>query len=363
MNSRNKSTVFLIASIASSGLASAMPYFHTDFDEATLGDITGLAIDTPAAGAGAANDGSGTVALNTANQTLDITAMDANMWTARDGAPIAWVTVPTVALGETWFVQTQLTHTDSPGGDNSTYDQAGIIFYSGTAGSNPGSENTGTDQSLFAGINDWNAWTHTIQGFADNDPHSGDNGVAAGGEGGEASFEYRVEITEDGDFDIYNFFYRENPSDDWTQYGPTDLAQDFDNTAVGMFQKTHNNNLGVTTAFDYFTVDVIASLTGDDSDGDGIDDGWELARTAEPGNLTDLNGLKTGPGPGADTGDFDGDGLTDLEEYDLAVTNATYPAIDPTLADTDDDGRDDGDEVNGVGAPATDPTNRDSDGD
>ncbi|MEN8848557.1 MAG: hypothetical protein ABF377_10845 [Akkermansiaceae bacterium] len=363
MNSRNKSTVCLIASIASSGLASAVPYFHTDFDEATLGDITGLTIDAPAAGAGNANDGSGTVVLNTTNQTLDITAMGANMWTARDGAPIAWVTAPTVALGQTWFVEMQLTHTDSPGGDNSTYDQAGIIFYSGTAGSNPGSENTGTDQSLFAGINDWNAWTHTIQGFADNDPHSGDNGVAAGGEGGEATFEYRVEITEDGDFDIYNFFYRENPGDAWAQYGPIDLAQDFDNTAVGMFQKTHNNNLGVTTVFDYFTVDVIATVSGDDTDGDGIDDGWELAKTAEPGNLTDLNGLLTGPGPGADTGDFDGDGLTDLEEYDLAVTNATYPAIDPTLADTDDDGRDDGDEVNGVGAPATDPTNRDSDGD
>lgn len=364
MKTLNKSTICLIAS---SGLASAVPYFHTDFNEATLGDITGLTIDAPVAGAGNANDGSGTVVLNNANQTLDITAMDANMWTTRDGAPIAWVTAPTVAVGETWFVQTQLTHTDSPGGDATGYDQAGITFYSGTAGSNPGSENTGIDQSLMAGINDWNAWTHTVQGFADNNPHSGDNGVPAGGAGGDATFEYRVEITEDGAFDIYNFFYREDPADDWTQYGPIDLAQDFDNTAVGIWVKTHNNNFGVTTAFDYFTVDIVAGLSGEDSDGDGLDDGWEIAKTAEPGNLTDLNGLLDGPGPGSDTGDFDGDGLTDLEEYNLAVTSATYPAIDPTLADTDADGRDDGGEVNGVVGPstipATDPTNPDSDGD
>ena len=80
--------------------------FHTDFDEANIGDITGLNIDMPALAAGQGNDGSGTVVLNATNETLDITSMDANMWGSRDGAPIAWVLAPLVAVGVTWYAQT-----------------------------------------------------------------------------------------------------------------------------------------------------------------------------------------------------------------------------------------------------------------
>ena len=363
MKSLNKSTVCLVASIVSSGFASAVPYFHTDFDELALDDITGLNIDTPNTDIGTAN--SGTVTLDTVSQMLDLEANGANLWSAREGAPIAWVAAPAVAFGETWFVQTQISHEDSPGGDSSGYDQVGVTFYSGTLGANPGSENTGTHQSLFLGINDWNAWTHAIQGFGDNDPNSGTTGVPASL--ADDTFEYRVEITEKGTSDLYNFFYREDPADDWTQLGDPDLEQDFDNTAVGLVMKSHNSNSTASTEFGYLTIDVITGLIGEDSDADGLDDGWEISKTAEPGNLTDLNGLKAGSGPGSDTGDFDGDGLTDLEEYDLAVTNAIFPTIDPTLPDTDGDGRDDGDEVNGVSGPstipATNPTNPDSDGD
>ena len=365
-----KTIVFLTASVGAAGIATAQ-HFHSDFDEASLGDITGLNIDTP--NTDLLTLDSGTVTLNTVNQTLDLASNAANLWTNREGAPFAWVASPVVEEGETWYVQTQLTHTDSPGGagTNSGWDQAGIFFYSGTPGNNPGSENTGTDQSLFAGINDWNAWTHTTQGFADNNPHSGDNGVPAGGAGGVATFEYRVEVTEGGDFDTYNFFFREDPGDAWTQYGPVDLLQDFDNTAVGVYTKSHNSNSTAATEFHYLTVDVIDPTTGEDTDADSLDDGWELAQTAtegDPGgNLTDLDGTLTGPGPGAGSGDFDGDGLTDLEEYELAIVNGTFPTLDPTLADTDDDGRNDGDEVNGVAAPVaippTNPTVADTDGD
>ncbi|MCH2063779.1 MAG: thrombospondin type 3 repeat-containing protein, partial [Roseibacillus sp.] len=75
-----------------------------------------------------------------------------------------------------------------------------------------------------------------------------------------------------------------------------------------------------------------------DTDGDSIPDGYE--EQYFPGDLTQL-------GPG----DFDDDGLTDLEEYE-AGTN-------PTEADSDDDGVDDADEV----ANGTDPGNPDSDDD
>ncbi|MDB4669849.1 hypothetical protein OAF33_02270, partial [bacterium] len=357
MKNLNKIGVCLIAS---SGLASAVPYFHTDFSEATLGDITELNIDTPNTDLGTAD--SGTVTLDTVNQTLDLASNGANLWTSREGAPIAWVAAPTVALGETWFVQAQITHTNGSG-VNSTWDQSGMTFYSGTPGANPGSENIGAiHQSLFYGVNNWNAWQHKIQGLADNNPN-----IAVEANTEDDTFEYRVEVTENGTSDFYNFFYREDPADDWTQLGDPDLEQDFDNTTVGLFMKCHNNNSTASTEFGYLTIDVIAGLSGEDSDADGLDDGWEIAKTAAPGNLIDLNGLKAGPGLGSDTGDFDGDGLTDLEEYDLAVTNATFPAIDPTLSDTDGDGRDDGDEVNGVvgppAIPATDPTNPDTDGD
>jgi hypothetical protein len=82
-----------------------------------------------------------------------------------------------------------------------------------------------------------------------------------------------------------------------------------------------------------------------DTDADGMPDSFELAHTTPPSN-TSLN----------PEDDAEGDGLTNLEEY-LAGTN-------PTLADSDGDTLDDGDEVAGAGArPATDPTESDTDGD
>ena len=244
-------SILLSALVFGVGTASGVTItFHSDFDEASLGAITGLNVDTPNTNLGT-ND-SGTVTLDTGSQRLDLASRAANLWTAREGAPIAWVSAPVVSLGQTWFVQTQLTHTDSPGGVGSGYDQSGITFYSGTAGNNPGSENSGTHQSLFVGISDWNQWHHRVQGFADNNPN-----VSVAASAADDTFEYRVEITEDGVLDLYNFFYREDPSDAWTAFGPTDLAQDFDNSSVGLFMKSHNTNTTAATEFDYLTVGVI----------------------------------------------------------------------------------------------------------
>ena len=122
----------LLSLVFTARLASAIPYFHSDFDEANLGAITGLNFDTPNTSLGTGN--SGTVSLDTGNQTLDLAANGANTWTAREGAPIAWVAAPAVAPGEKWFVQTQVTHTNSPAGQTAGYDQSGITFYSGNAG-------------------------------------------------------------------------------------------------------------------------------------------------------------------------------------------------------------------------------------
>ena len=102
----------------------------------------------------------------------------------------------------------------------------------------------------------------------------------------------------------------------------------------------------------------IVPLPGD-ADSDGLADTWEQEKA---GNLTDLNGLKTGPGPGAGTGNFDADTLTDAQEY--ALSQVTFPALNPKRADTDADGLEDGSEITPT-APrvATNPTVADTDGD
>jgi len=76
-----------------------------------------------------------------------------------------------------------------------------------------------------------------------------------------------------------------------------------------------------------------------DTDDDGLPDWWE---THWFGNVTNQ----------ASDGDFDADGLLNLQEYQLQTK--------PTNDDSDADGLDDGDEVNTYGS---DPLNSDSDGD
>jgi len=93
-----------------------------------------------------------------------------------------------------------------------------------------------------------------------------------------------------------------------------------------------------STVFDFIVID---------SDGDGFPDDYEQQYS---GSITGLNREDDLENGGA------GDGLTNWEEYQLGT--------DPTEADTDGDGLDDGPEVDGAGLrPPTDPTNDDTDGD
>lgn len=106
------------------------------------------------------------------------------------------------------------------------------------------------------------------------------------------------------------------------------------------------------------------SASTEDADGDGIYDGMERrlsAANGQPADTNNLNGNLVGPGPGANTGDFDGDGCPDLLEVNVIGT-------DPFDSDSDDDGLLDGVESNtgtwvSASNTGTNPLDNDSDDD
>ena len=136
-------------------------------------------------------------------------------------------------------------------------------------------------------------------------------------------------VPESGNFtltgvtDIYAGFFTSGS-------GSGIIAIDANNSGSGSSQTDHDNSpsppsaagdpvggfshasLGRTYAFEIS----VAPLALADSDGDGIDDEWEIANF---GDLTSSDG----------TGDRDSDGLTDAQEYDKNT--------DPNNADSDDD--------------------------
>ncbi|YCM43699.1 hypothetical protein V2O64_20550 [Verrucomicrobiaceae bacterium 227] len=96
-----------------------------------------------------------------------------------------------------------------------------------------------------------------------------------------------------------------------------------------------------------------------DEDADNLKDAWEMTWA---GNLTDLSAALGDE-------DFDQDGLTNLDEYQVSIGtfnggNTAYPNIDPTNKDTDNDSLDDGEEIIPTGdRPQTNPTSVDTDSD
>jgi gliding motility-associated-like protein len=83
----------------------------------------------------------------------------------------------------------------------------------------------------------------------------------------------------------------------------------------------------------------------DDTDADGINDGDEVDGNSDPLNSCD-------PNPGLPTDDCDNDGLTnEAEDLGLDGLASTGDETNPADADTDDDGLNDGTEVNGGSNP------------
>lgn len=125
-----------------------------------------------------------------------------------------------------------------------------------------------------------------------------------------------------------------------------------DNSTDGQEFSIRVQGTGSDSAERAFTLTIIK-----DDDADNLIDDWEL-RWAN--DLTVLSGL---------SGNADSDSLTDLEEFELSqgispLVPGAFPDINPTSADSDDDGLDDDDELFPTGLrPVTDPGNPDTDDD
>lgn len=95
-----------------------------------------------------------------------------------------------------------------------------------------------------------------------------------------------------------------------------------------------------------------------DTDGDGLPDWWEVKYGLDPNDNGTVGESVLGAkdGPNGALGDLDNDGRTNLQEYQ---NNNGKWSTDPTVADTDGDGADDGQEF----AAGSNPSVTDTDGD
>ncbi|NQU21727.1 MAG: hypothetical protein HQ567_10620, partial [Candidatus Nealsonbacteria bacterium] len=213
----------------------------TDFDGDTLDP--NVSLDVPDALLG-------DITLDTDNDELDFDAFGGtDMWFVRNNAPIAWTSPPTVSNGQTWSIETEVRL-------NSIVENgqvAGITFYGGPDGAKP---------DFGFGLDNWNPATRMVklQGLGDNIP---DSHVAWEG----SSAFLRVEVTENGDTDTYNFLYKADVADNWTRLlgAGLDFQSDFDNSRAGLFYKTNGAKEGA--AFTYLNAP--AELLPEDLTWDG----------------------------------------------------------------------------------------------
>jgi len=225
--------------LACAPLASAT--IMTSFTEDSL--PVGLNLDIP-------NPGLASITLDTANDELDIdTTGNTDMWTARNNAPFAWTASPTVNMGETWYVETEVRLN---GTANAGQRVAGIVFYANADG--VGGSNGGVDFSY--GINDWNDRGVELQGLGGT--QVGDSGlgnITSVGDIGDVSTAFlRMEIMENGASDQYTAFYKVNAGDEWTQLAQFNSSQD--NARTALFLKTGNSITadGQSVSFTYLEV-------------------------------------------------------------------------------------------------------------
>ncbi|HWB04327.1 MAG TPA: lamin tail domain-containing protein [Verrucomicrobiales bacterium] len=201
----------------------------TSFEEASLPAAILLDVPTPALGF---------VTFDAVNDELDFGANgNTDLWGARNNAAIAWTAIPGgLTNGSVWTVETEVRL-------NSVVESqqvAGLTFYGGPDGSRP---------DITFGLDNWDPAARAVrmQGLGDNDPNVGILTTAA-------KVILRVSIQENGATDTYNFFFKVNPGDNWTQLGgvATNYQTSFANSRVGLTYKTGAAKSG--SAFTYLNV-------------------------------------------------------------------------------------------------------------
>ncbi|MGL4407175.1 MAG: PEP-CTERM sorting domain-containing protein [Zoogloea sp.] len=237
---RKTAAVALFASIGLGAANAAYASLYTDFSSTTLDP--NLHLDIP-------NASIANISLNASTGTLNFNATSAgdNLWTTRSNAPFAWTDRPTVALGQTWYTETQVS---AP--TNSSGVIAGITFYGGPDGA--GGSNQG--QEFTFALDHWDFATATVyvQGLGDNHPGNSSNLTGGTLSSINPAVFLRTEITENGASDLYTFMYKLNAADNWTTFGSLSTAAD--NSRAAIFLKTAS---GGSASFDYFSVGVMGN--------------------------------------------------------------------------------------------------------
>ena len=177
----------------------------------------------------------GNIVFDPANDELDFTASgNTDMWTTRNNAAIAWTAIPEgLTPGTTWVVETEVRL------NNATQNNqvAGLTFYGGPDGARP---------DITFGLDNWDPAARAVrlQGLGDNVPNAAVTTTAT-------RVILRVEVTEGGATDTYNFFFREAAADPWTQIpgAAVDYRSSFANSRVGLTYKTAAAKAGASFGF------------------------------------------------------------------------------------------------------------------
>lgn len=196
------------------------------------------------------NPSDATIYLDTDNGGLRFVGNNnINMWTDRASVPFAWTPKPTVTVGETWQVETQL-HYNSSGGYLRI---AGITLYGGPDGA--GGSNAGMNFTF--GLDQWDASSAVwVQGLGTNAPGDASGNLTSGELGVDSVF-LRLDVTEGDALDNFAFYYKLASGDEWTNLGS--FQAKFDDSRVALFLKggADGDSTDMDVTFDSFSVTVV----------------------------------------------------------------------------------------------------------
>ncbi|MGI9243227.1 MAG: hypothetical protein ACR2RV_20685, partial [Verrucomicrobiales bacterium] len=140
----------------------------------------------------------------------------------------------------------------------------------------------------------------------------------------------------------------------------------FDRVSLARFNESTGisvDELRIATEFNDIT-----GIVNPDADNDGMDDGWELTNMVDDpeddpdsDELTNLEEFEAGTNP--NEADTDADGIDDKQELDGTGNRFDSLATDPVEGDSDGDGLGDGAEVSDTNGFVTNPNSPDTDSD